>query len=248
MQNSVSNDCFGNVRALERRDFYKRWARRLVVAVVVAAVGFAGYRGYGVWRKRHLSQQAQDFFAHKDYQSAVLVARHLLQLDPKSIAACRVMAETAESAGRREALSWREQVAVLDPCPENQVSLAGAALKFGQLAQARTALDHVAESGRANVKYRELAGTLAIAERNPALAQIEFAAALQLDPQNQQLAVNLATVAIGGAVAYYFLPNLAGGAIGVLVGIIVGTMFQGQVIELIDGPDDDENDLVSTRS
>ena len=194
MQNSVSNDCFGNVRALERRDFYKRWARRLVVAIVVAGVSFAGYRGYGVWRKRHLSQQAQDFFAHKDYQSAVLVARHLLQLDPKSIAACRVMAETAESAGRREALSWREQVAVLDPSPENQVSLAGAALKFGQLAQARTALDHVAESGRANVKYRELAGTLAIAERNPALAQIEFAAALQLDPQNQQLAVNLATV------------------------------------------------------
>jgi len=78
-----------------------------VISVVVALVAFGGYHGYGIWRKRHLAQQAQDFFAQKDYQSAVLVARHLLQLDPKNIAACRIMAETAELAGKREALSWR---------------------------------------------------------------------------------------------------------------------------------------------
>ncbi|MFL6590582.1 MAG: hypothetical protein ACJ8M4_10470 [Chthoniobacterales bacterium] len=195
MQNSRNNDCFGNIRALERRAFYRRWGRRLAALAIVGLMAFGGCRGYGFWRKRHLAKQAQDFYAHGDYQSAVLVSRRLLQLDPANIPACRVMADTAEAAGRREALSWREQVAALDPSSgENLISLASTAMNFGQLVPARRALDKVTESGRANARYHELAGALAIAERNPTLAATEFAAALRLDPQNEQLAVNLASV------------------------------------------------------
>lgn len=195
MQNSGSNDCFGNVRALQRRDFCKRWARRVVIGGVVALVAFGGYRGYGIWRKRHLAEQAQDFFAQKDYRSAVLVARHLLQLDPKNMAACRVMAETAELAGKREALSWREQVVALDPSnAANRIALANAAIRFGQLNLARKTLDTVAALDRANLKYHQLNGALAIAEKNAALAETEFAAALELEPNNPQFALNLATI------------------------------------------------------
>ena len=183
------------MRALERRDFYKRWARRFVVAVLVAAIGFGGYRGYGVWRKHHLSRQAQDFFARKDYQSAVLVARHLLQLDPKNIAACRIMAETAELAGKGEAISWREQVVALEPTvAADKIALIGTALRFSQLNLARKTLDAVDSAGRANVKYHQLAGALAIAEKKLSLAETEFAAALQLEPNNQQLALNVAII------------------------------------------------------
>jgi predicted Zn-dependent protease len=195
VRNSGNNDCFGNVRALERRDFLRRWALRLTGALIVFAVAFGAYCGYGLLRKQRLARQAQEFFTRADYQSAVLVARHLLQLDPNSITACRVMAETAELAGRREALSWREQLAALEPSnAENQIHFAGTALRFSQLALARRALDRVAEPARRSVKYHQLAGALAVAERKNSVAQTEFAAALELDPRNEQLALNLATV------------------------------------------------------
>lgn len=180
---------------MQRQDFYKRWTRRLAFCGLAAILAFGSYRGYGVWRKRHLSQQAQDFSAHKDYQSAVLVARHLLQLDPKNVAACRIMAETAELAGKREALSWREQLVALEPdVAVNKTALASAAVRFGQLDLARKTLDAINPSGRGNVLYHQLSGALAIAEKKSALAESEFAAALQLDPGNTQFALNLAAV------------------------------------------------------
>lgn len=195
MQSSENNDCFGNVRALERREFCKRWARRLAACVLLVALAFGGYRVYGGWRKRHLAQQAKDFFVRGDYESATLVARHLLQLDQKSVAACRIMAETAELAGKLDAVSWREQLVALEPGEAtNKIALAGAALRFGQLDLARKTLDAVEASNRGSVNYHELAGALAVAEKKQAPAESEFATALQLEPGNQQLALNLATV------------------------------------------------------
>ena len=195
MQSSANNDCFGNVRALERRDVYRRWGRRLAAGVLVAAIGFGGYRGYGVWRKKHLARQTQNFFASGDYQSAVLVARQLLQRDPDSLAASRVMADTAELAGRREALTWRERIVALEPnVPANKIALAATALRFAQLDLARKVLDTIKTEARGSLKYHQLAGAIAVADKNAALAETEFAAALQLEPNNQQLALNLATV------------------------------------------------------
>lgn len=174
--------------------------RRLAICGLAAILAFGSYRGYGVWRKRHLSQQAQDFYARQDYQSAVLVARHLLQLDPKNVAACRIMAETAELAGKREALPWREWLVALEPnVAANKIALATTAVRFGQLDLARKTLDAVDPAGRANVKYHQLAGALAIAEKKPALAESEFAAALHLDPENTHFAMNLAAVRLTSA-------------------------------------------------
>jgi len=190
-----SNDCFGNVRALERRDCCVRWARRLAAGVVLAALIFGGYLGYRVWQKNHLEKQTRAFFKSGDYQSAVLVARQLLQRDQNNVAACRVMADTAELASRGEALSWRQRVSALEPnVPENAVALATTSLRFGQVDLARKVLDAVAAPSRDTVKYHQLAAAIAVAERKPALAQEHFAAALKLEPGNQTLALNLATV------------------------------------------------------
>lgn len=200
MQNSGNNDCFGNVRAIARREFLKRWARRVAVGVLVVAVLLGAYRVYGVWQKRHLSQQAQDFFAAKDYKSAVLVARHVLQLDPKNVSACRIMAELADLSGKQEALSWREQVVLLEPdVAENRIALASTAFRFGQLEVARKNLNAITATDRANIKYHQVAGALAIAEKNWPAAEAEFAAALELEPHNPQLALNLAMVRLTSA-------------------------------------------------
>ena len=201
MQNSANNDdCFGNVRALERRDFYRRWARRCAAGLVIAGIAFGGYRGYGVWRKSHLSKQSQDFFARGDYQSAVLVARRLLQRDPNNLPACRVMADTGELAGRSEALTWRERIVALEPnVPGNKVALAAAAMRFGQIGLARKVLDAIKTEANGSVKYHQLAGAIAVSDKNSTLAETHFANALQLEPNNQQLALNLAMVRLTSA-------------------------------------------------
>ena len=165
------------------------------MCVLLAALSFGGYRGYCAWREHHLAKQTQEFLAKGDYNSAVLVARHLLELNPNSVAACRVMAETAEVAGRAEALSWRQRVAALEPNVHgNKIAHAETALRFGQIDHARKLLDAIAPAARGSVKYHQLAGALAVAEKQPAIAETEFAAALQLEPNNQQLLLNLATV------------------------------------------------------
>jgi tetratricopeptide (TPR) repeat protein len=195
VRNSGNNDCFGNIRALERRDFYRLWARRLVVCVLVIAAAGGSYRVYGVWRKHHLTRQSEEFFSRKDYASAVLVARHVLQLDPKNAAACRIMAETAELAGKHEALSWREQVVAIEPHVDaNRVALATTALRFNQVDFAKRSLEAITPAGRANSKYHQIAGALALAEKKTALAEAEFTAALDLEPGNRQLALSVSNI------------------------------------------------------
>jgi predicted Zn-dependent protease len=195
-----NNECFGNVRLIARRDFCRRWSRRLAAVGLIAILAAGGFRGYQAWHKKHLSKQAQDFFARGDYPSAVLVARHLLQLDPDNVAACRIMADTAELAGNREALTWRERIVRLEAhVPGNKIALAATALRFSQLNSARKILDAIPPAERGTVKYHELAGAMAIAEKQSLLAETEFAAALQLDPDNPQLALNLAMVRLASS-------------------------------------------------
>lgn len=81
MPNSESSDCNGNVGAIQRREFLLRWARRLGCAALIVSLGLGGLRGYAAWRKQHLGGQLQQFVAHGEFQSAVLVARRLLELD-----------------------------------------------------------------------------------------------------------------------------------------------------------------------
>jgi hypothetical protein len=195
MPDTANSDCRGDVRALARRDFCRRWTRRLACLVVLAGLSAGGYRGYEKLREKHLTKQARAFLARGDYQSAALVARRVLQLNQNNVAACRVMAETSETAGRGESLSWRQRVAALEPNePENQIALAGTALRFGQIDLARKSLDSVAQAARARVKYQEFAAGLALTEKQPAIAEGHFAAALQLEPANKRLALNLASI------------------------------------------------------
>lgn len=195
MRDTASSDCRGDVRALARRDFWIRWGRRLGYLVVFLALSFGVYRGYDALREKRLTRQARAFVAKGDYRSAVLVARRVLQLDQNNVAACRVMAEAAEIADRVEALSWRQRVCTLEPnVPENQIALAATALRFGEIDLARKVIESVAPPARASVKYHELSGGLAIAEKQPAVAEAQFAAALQLEPGNPRLVLNLASI------------------------------------------------------
>ena len=194
------DDSSGSVKEIERREFCRRWALRLGIAAVLGALVFASYRGYGELRKRNLAQQVQQFVDRGEYQSAVLVARRLLDLDPDNIAATRAMADMADASGRAEAVGWRQRIVQLQPgVAANQIALAKSALRFGQLELVDRAFDLLPEDARSSVAYHQVAGARALARRQPGTAENHFAAALELEPENDQLALNLASIRLTGA-------------------------------------------------
>ena len=189
------DDSSGSVKEIERREFLRRWGIRLGVVVLVTGIGFASYRGYGELRKRNLSQQVQQFVDAADYRSAVLVARRLLELDPDNVPASRAMADMADASSRPEALHWRQRVVQLQPgVPANQIALAKTALRVGQLDLVERVLELIPEAARNTIGYHQIAGTRALARKQAALAETHFVSALELEPANAQLALNLASV------------------------------------------------------
>jgi len=190
-----NNGCNGNVRALEQRDFLLRWGRRLAAAVLLCALCYGGYRGYGRWRTQHLEKQVQQFVAAGEYHSAVLVARRLLDLNENNLVASRAMAEMAERAGRVEAVTWRKRIAHIEPnVAANQLAVVKAALAFEQPELAESMLRAVAERDRQSAEYHQLAGALALTRQDRAQAEVQFTAALALDPKNKHLALNIASI------------------------------------------------------
>lgn len=208
MADYESDDCRGNVRVVEQRALLRRWTRRLGCLIALAALSYAGYRGYDAWRRTHLEKQAQHFAAHGDDASAVLVARRLLASDNLNIVASRVMADAADRAHSPEAVNWRRTVANLEPAsPENQLALAIAAVRCGQQTLAAHALEKVSGTMRTTARYHQIAGAVALAGKRSHQAEEHFAAAHEIEPENHQAALNLATVQLASG-----RPDTASGA------------------------------------
>ncbi len=194
VQTSESSGCNGNVRALEQRDFLIRSGRRIAALLLLCALAYGGYRGYGHWRTQHLEKQVQRFVAAGEYQSAVLVARRLLDMSQDNLVASRAMAEMAERSGRVEAVTWRKRITHIEPNVANQLALAKSALAFAQPDLAAHVLRSIAEPGRHSAEYHQLAAGLALTRHDRAEAEAQFTAALALDPNNKHLALNIASI------------------------------------------------------
>ena len=192
---SERDESSGSVKEIARREFCRRWGIRGAVVVALIVSGYGAFRGYQAWRQHHLARQTQQFVDRGEYQSAVLVARRLLALDPNNLAACRAMAEMAERSGRADAVTWRTRVAQLEPgVAANQIALAKTALRFGKPMLAETVLRSLPEQSRQGAAYHQVAGARALAQRDAAAAEQHFAAAVQADPENPQLNLNLASL------------------------------------------------------
>lgn len=188
------NRCNGNVRA-PGRDLLLKWGRPLGFLALLTALAYSGLCDYASRRKQHLARQTADFAARGDFQSAVLVARRLLELDENNLAACRVMAETAEKSDRAEAVLWRRKVVQAEPTlVADQLALARSALGFGQYGLAEAVLNSLPESERQSAGYHQIAGAEALARKDIAAAEEHFAIASQLAPADPQLAFNLAAL------------------------------------------------------
>ena len=84
----------------------------------MAAVAAAGWFGRKAWKhymERNLIAQANQYIAAGDLQDTGICLRRVLQINPMSVDATRLIANMLEAEGSPDALSWRIRAAKLQP-------------------------------------------------------------------------------------------------------------------------------------
>src|SRR6185369_538998 len=100
---------------------------------VVGVLGCGLFYGRPVYRHYKESRglrQANAFWAAGDLVNASLSARQVLQLNPRNVDACRIIAQLAELAHSPAVIDWRHRVVELEPSVANRLKLASCALRF----------------------------------------------------------------------------------------------------------------------
>ncbi|MBS0658512.1 MAG: hypothetical protein JSR82_09750 [Verrucomicrobia bacterium] len=131
---------------------------------------------------RRLSQRAEEAAAKKDLRTAFIHLKRALEIDPDSPEATRATARLVQDEGDPSALPWWQRAVELDPnYPGIHLELAAAALIFGNLGVAESALQAVPAAERKSSSYLiNQAGLLfALGKRPEALAKYLEAAALE---------------------------------------------------------------------
>jgi lipopolysaccharide biosynthesis regulator YciM len=152
---------------------------------------------YSSWHESSLLKHAQGALEQKDFAAADRDARHVLEHNRDSLPAFRILAEATEKQNSEETVSWRAQIARLQPeSIDSQLNLASAALRFGQIDLARKTLEQVAPKAQEMAAFHVIAGWLARAEGNLTEQEQQFAIALKQDPKNDLYKFNLAALQI----------------------------------------------------
>src|SRR5580658_2068578 len=107
----------------------------VLCCTVVLLGGYAGYRGYRVWKNKHLMNLGHEFLVKSDGRNAVLSVQEVLRSDPSNLDATRMMAQLAEASRSPGALMWRSRVVELDPHSlQDRLALAQTALTMREYA------------------------------------------------------------------------------------------------------------------
>jgi Flp pilus assembly protein TadD len=171
----------------------------ILCCIAVLLTGYVGYRSYNVWKCSHLMSLAHQFLAKADGRNALLCVQRVFRSDPHNLDATRVMAQLTEAARSPSALLWRTRVVELNPHSlDDRLALAQTALMMRDHATATNALGGVDQAGQSTVAYHNVAGAVAAAANQSALAEAQFLEAAMLDPQNQSVQLNLAVVRLHG--------------------------------------------------
>ena len=168
-----------------------------IVILLIVLFGTYGSKFYSGWRESHLLQRASALLQKKDFAGADRLAREVLDTHQDSLPAFQILAEATEKQNSEETVSWRAQIARLQPDNiDAQLNLASAALRFGQIDLARKTLQRVAPRAQDHAQFHIVAGWLARAEGNIAEQEQQFAIAVNKDPKNKLYQFNLAALQI----------------------------------------------------
>jgi predicted Zn-dependent protease len=173
--------------------------RKLVLGILcftaLLLLGYAGFRSYETWKQKHLLSMAHDFAAKSDLTNARLSLTELLRVNPLNIEATRMMGDLSEPDQLSDVLFWRERAVELAPhSSDDRLALAAVALQLRELTTAATALDGIQESHKNTAAYHSMAGSLAAAANQFAVAEAHFREAIRLEPQNPGPQLSLAVI------------------------------------------------------
>jgi Tfp pilus assembly protein PilF len=171
-----------------------------VAAAVLLLIVFFGTYGsklYSNWSESRLLKRAAAMLEKNDFAGANRSARQVLAHDRDSLPAFYILAEATEKQNSEETVSWRAQIARLQPENiDSQLNLASAALRFGQIDLARKTLERVAPRAQDVAAFHVVAGWLARAVGNLDEQEQQFAVAVKIDPKNDVSKFNLASLQI----------------------------------------------------
>jgi cytochrome c-type biogenesis protein CcmH/NrfG len=174
------------------------WTIGLIVLVSVG--GVVGYGQFRAWQQRRLIAEANALVNEGDYRRASLDARRLMQINPKSAEACRILARISEKSGSRSALDWRRRVMELGVAtPNDLILLARAAVRFDDRATAEVAMSKLPESAKETADYHALLADIAYAQRDGVEMERQLSEASRLDPANKDYTMRLAALRLGAS-------------------------------------------------
>jgi len=172
-------------------------AAAAAVLLLVIVFGTYGSKLYSSWHESRLLKRASAMLEKKDFMTVNRLARQVLEHHRDSLPAFYILAEATEKQNSEETVSWRAQIARLQPDNiDSQLNLASAALRFGQIDLARKTLERVAPRAQDQAAFHIVAGWLARAEGNLAEQEQQFDIAVNKDPKNDLYKFNLAALQI----------------------------------------------------
>src|SRR5438067_2045802 len=172
-------------------------AAAALVLLLIVFFGTYGSKLYGTWHESRLLNRATAMLEKKDFAAASQSAKKVLERHRDSLPAFYILAEATEKQHSEETVSWRAQIARLQPDNiDSQLNLASAALRFGQIDLARKTLERIAPRAQDEAAFHVVAGWLARAEGNLAEQEQQFDIAVNKDPKNDLYRFNLAALQI----------------------------------------------------
>ena len=165
--------------------------------LLIVVVGTYGSKLYSGWHESRLLKRATAMLQKNDFAAANRLAREILQRQHDSLPAFYILAEVSEKQNSEDTVSWRAQIARLQPDNiDSQLNLASAALRFGEIDLARKTLERVAPHAQELAAFHIVAGWLARAEGNLAEQELQFSIAVNKDSKNDLYKFNLAAIQI----------------------------------------------------
>lgn len=181
----------------ERR-FIKLIVGGLIGLILIIVLGYAGITVFHRWQERRLIRRAAAYLSGGDVKAATLSARRAFQMNPANADAARAIAQIADRAGDRAAPDWWRKVVELQPQnTEDALALVRSALRVNDLSTAEKTLNGLSEAAKQTAGYHAASGRLAEMKKNPVQAEIHWARANEIAPDNTSYQFQLALLRLG---------------------------------------------------
>ncbi len=174
--------------------------RLAAIILVLLSIGgplayFVGRPAWNNWRLERTLAQAKAYEAAQDYPQLMIALRRAAQMGSSDIETWKRIADTLSRLGSEQAVVARGNVVALAPDDwESRIAYATEALRFGQTAQARDALDVNSTEFNRDVAYERVAARLALLLGDHTSVTEHLHALLELDPENNEARLLLALV------------------------------------------------------